>query len=149
MSSVLDLAHALLSSPIENLKINDILDRPEIKAEVERPRNINRDHDVPYLAGSSKDGGTTFIDKRIPQTINLDGKVVDPSKYLNVHEQTEHALMEYGKMPYKQAHSIATDKEKAAVQGDGLDWKKYEETLNGYAKGTEDEDPENPPKDLY
>lgn len=149
MASPLELAKALLSDPTEDHKIKEILDRSEIKDEINKPREINRDHDVPYLAGSSKNGGTTYIDKRIPKLIKVGDKEVDPAKFLNIHEQTEHALMTTGKMPYKQAHAIATDHEKKAVQVDKLDWKKYEEVMDGYIDETEHEEAKKPPKDLY
>lgn len=149
MANPLELAHALLSEPKEEHKIDDILDRPEVKEEIEKPREIDRTHDVPYLAGSSKDGGTTYIDKRIPAKIKVGDKEIDPSKYLNIHEQTEHALMTIGKLPYKKAHAIATDHEKKAVTADKIDWKKYEEVLDGYIDETEHEDAKKPPKDLY
>lgn len=149
MSSVLDLAHALLRKPEEHKKISDILSLPQVKEEIAKPREINREHDVPYLAGSSKDGGTTYIDKRVPKKIKIGSTEVDPAPYLNTHEQTEHALMTIGKMSYKEAHAIATDHEKKAVESDGHSWKDYERTLDGYINETEHEKAKKPPKDLY
>lgn len=149
MSSVLDLAHALLRKPEEHQKIVDILSLPTVKEDISKPREINREHDVPYLAGSSKDGGTTYIDKRVPKEINVGSTKMDPAKYLNIHEQTEHALMTIGKMSYKEAHAIATDHEKKAVEEDGHSWKDYENTLDGYINETEHENAKKPPKDLY
>jgi hypothetical protein len=146
VSDLLELAKSLLQN---QPKVDEILARPEVKQEVERPRQIDRTHDVPYLAGSSKDGGTTFVDKRIPPTIKVNDKVVDPAKYLNVHEQTEHALMTIGKMPYHKAHAVATEKEKEAVEKDGVDWKEYEKVMDGYIDETEHENAKNPPKQLY
>lgn len=145
MSSILDLAHSLLRKP----KIDEILNEPKVQEEVKNPREIDRTHDVPYLAGSSKDGGKTYIDKRIPKLLKIGDKEVDPAKYLNVHEQTEHSLMEIGGLPYHQAHSVATEKEKEAVESDGLNWEEYEKVMDGYVNETEHEKPKNLPVDLY
>lgn len=138
-----------MKNPEESRKIDSILDDPKVQDEITKPREINREHDVPYLAGSSNDGGTTFIDKRVPTEIKVGSKKIDPAKYLNVHEQTEHALMTIGKLSYEKAHSIATSKEKSAVDHDGVDWKEYEKVLDGYIDETEHENAKNPPKDLY
>lgn len=149
MPSVSAIAHHLLSEPGERDKINKILDRPEIQEAVNAPRKIVRKFDVPYLAGSAKDGAITYIDRRVPTDIKIGDKTADPAKYLNIHEQTEHALMTEGKMKYEDAHSIATQKEREAVEGDGLNWKDYERTLDGFLDETEHEKPKNPPPDLY
>ena len=143
------IAKHLMSEPPERAKINAVLAMPAVQREITAPREIDRSHDVPYLAGSDKEGGTTYIDKDVPASVKIGGKAVDPAKYLNVHEQTEHALMTVGKMPYEQAHSIATQKERAAVEADGLSWKEYEAVMDGYLDDTEHEKGEDFPPDLY
>jgi hypothetical protein len=110
---------------------------------------VDRSHDVPYLAGSSNDNRTVYIDRRVPKTIKVGDKTIDPTKYLSVHEETEHALMHGRAMPYEIAHHHATQAEKAAVEADGVNWKEYERVLDGYIDETEHEKPKNPPKDLY
>ena|ERR1700730_2907688 len=149
MSSILDQAKALLEKPKTGSKINSILNDEKVKEEIEKPREINRSYDVPYLAGSNKEGGTTYIDRRIPKSLKIKNKEIDPAKYLNVHEQTEHALMTIGKLPYKDAHAVATDKEKAAVTSDGVNWDEYEKVLDGYINETEHEKVQKAPPDLY
>lgn len=148
--NLLDLAHALLapSSP-QSPKIQQILSLPPVQRAINAPRAIIRTYDVPYLAGSSNQGGVTYIDRRVPKELSINGKDCDPAKYLNIHEQTEHALMQIGGFAYHDAHAIATEKEKEAVLDDGLDWNEYEKIMDGYVDETEHEDPENPPPDLY
>lgn len=149
MPDVSEIAKHLMSVPPERAKIDAILARPDVQREVSAPREIDRSHDVPYLADSSKDGGTTFIDKDVPKSVKIGGKEADPSKYLNIHEQTEHALMTIGKMAYEDAHSIATRKEREAVEADGLSWKAYEAVMDGYLDHTEHEKGKNFPPALY
>ena len=138
-----------MSEPSERQKIKTILAQPGVQEAVNAPRKIVRKFDVPYLAGSAKQGDVTYIDRRVPTEIKIGDKTADPAKYLNVHEQTEHALMTEGKMKYEDAHSIATQREREAVEGDGLNWKDYERTLDGFLDETEHEKPKNPPPDLY
>jgi hypothetical protein len=149
MPDVKEIARHLMREPPERAKIKAILARPEVKEAISAPRKIDRTHDVPYLAGSNKEGGTTYIDKDVPIECKIGDKACDPAKYLNVHEQTEHALMTDGKMPYEDAHSIATQKEREAVEKDGHSWKDYEAVMDGYLDKTEHEKPKNPPPDLY
>ena len=122
-----------------------------MQAAITQPRQINREHDVPYLAGSSNAGGVTYIDRSIPPKVKIGRKNVDVAKYLNIHEQTEHALMIEGKMPYEAAHRIATEHEIAAVKADGINVQKYNDFMAGHLKKTEAEvgKPVNPPPDLY
>ena len=54
---------------------------------------LDTSHECPYLAGYSKDGSTTYIDKRLPKTMKLkDGREVPVDKYLKVHEEFEKGL---------------------------------------------------------
>lgn len=149
MPDVHHIAIMLMKKPAERDKIDTILDRPDIREAVDRPRDINRKYDVPYLAGSSKEGDTTYIDRRLPEKCKVGDDECDVAPYLNTHEQTEHALMKIGKMPYEDAHSIATQKEREHVEKDGYSWDDYEHTMDGYLDKTEHEKPENPPPDLY
>ncbi|MDE2105396.1 MAG: hypothetical protein KGL39_49675, partial [Patescibacteria group bacterium] len=134
--------------------VPEILADPELHDTLNNPEII-RKYDVPYLAGSSDEGGVTYIDKRVPEQITLpqaDGQgevTFDPAEALHVHEQVEHALMEDGH-PYAGAHEIATGAERAKVQEIGADWQAYQNAMLGMAKGvTEKEKPTNPPPDLY
>jgi len=113
------------------------------------PFTVNRTHDVPAFAGSSNDNRTVYIDRRVPKRMVIEGKEIDPAKYLAVHERTEHNLMVADKMPYLEAHHHATAAERAAVEADGVDWKSYEAHIDGMLRTIEGEKIKRPPKDLY
>lgn len=128
--------------------VEKALNRAHVSYLIEHP-NINRKFDIPYLAGSNDDGGKTYIDKRLPKFINIDGKKLDPSKYLNIHEQIEHALMEELNLPYAKAHFIAEAYERSALEKDGFKWMDYEHVLDGYIDEIEHEKIKTAPDDLY
>lgn len=110
---------------------------------------VDRSHDVPYLAGSSNDGKTVHIDRRVPETITVGNQTINPAVPLSIHEQTEHTLMTKNKMSYEDAHKIATAREKEWVLSRGLDWKSYESIMDGMLSHIEHENPKSPPNDLY
>lgn len=114
-----------------------------------RSKKINRKYDVPYLAGASNDGLTTYIDVRVPVRISVNGKIIDPAKYLNIHEQTERAIMIGLNIPYLKAHRVATAFEKATIEADDIDWIEYERIMDGYIRETEHESIKDLPPDLY
>lgn len=111
---------------------------------------VDRSHDVPYLAGSSAEGGKTYIDRSVPPSITQkSGKTYDPARYLTVHEQLEHDLMAKGQ-PYESAHRAALDAERAAVLRDGLDWDEYQSAMKAlWSKTEKNTHPTSPPPDLY
>jgi hypothetical protein len=109
---------------------------------------VVRRYDVPYLAGSSNDDRTVYIDKRVPHRLDINGKVIDPAEPLAVHERHEHRLMRRG-MDYKAAHKEATKAEKAHIRGMGVNWAEYEHVMDGYINETEHESVKDLPPDLY
>ena len=111
---------------------------------------VNRDYDVPYLAGSSLDGKTVYIDKRVPRTLVVKGKSFDPAGALAAHEEAEHRAMMSGKS-YAAAHrEDGLPAEKKVVDAAGVSWPTYQEQMHRLAeKVTEPEHPKNPPPDLY
>jgi hypothetical protein len=97
--------------------------------------HIDREHDVPLLAGGLMDNGGnvygTALDRRIPHYMNLDdesGKgpiTIDSAQFVHQHEMDEIQDMEklihgqsYGSaQAYTQSHNqVATPREQAAVQ---------------------------------
>lgn len=110
---------------------------------------VDNSHDIPYLAGSSNDGKTVYIDRRVPATMTVGDKTFDPRKYLMVHELRENHEMTINGQPYETAHRAALNVEKAAVEGDGINWNGYQEQMQKMAAQTQRESPTNPPSDLY
>lgn len=114
---------------------------------------INREYDVPYLAGPSKDGSVVYIDRHVPKGFMDDGRMIRVDRYLAIHECVEQALMDKEGLPYfngkSAAHKIATDEEMAQVKADGVSLSKYKAFMDKYVKEAGSEDIKYPPKDLF
>ncbi len=95
---------------------------------------IDATHTVHSGANSSTDGDV-FIDRRIPKKFH---------KYLAIHEREEATAMADG-AAYPKAHNIATQVERNAVEMDGLSWKEYTHSIDGYLATIEHEHDSNPP----
>jgi hypothetical protein len=86
---------------------------------------VDRDHDIPYLAGYSNDGLTIYIDRHMPHTFDYKGRAIEVDRYLILHEKVEKALIDQLGLHYTYAHEIATCAEAAAVSAAGIDWMEY------------------------
>ena len=60
-----------------------------LKAVVARVKKIDRDHDIPYIAGYSQNGEKIYIDRHMPKSAMLGGKRVQTDRFLIVHEAIE------------------------------------------------------------
>src|SRR3569623_1995071 len=109
---------------------------------------VDRRHDVPYLAGYSKDGKTIYIDRHLPEHFTYRGKQVSTSRYLVLHETVEKVLIDELKLHYQHAHQIATQAEEAAVRADKVSWKTYERFMQRHVEKAERERLTQIPKDL-
>lgn len=109
---------------------------------------IDRRHDVPYLAGYSKDGKTIYIDRRLPEHFTYRGRQVSTSRYLVLHESVEKVLIDELNLHYQHAHQIATQAEEAAVRADKVSWKTYERFMQRYVEKAEQEPLTRVPPDL-
>src|SRR5947209_18522403 len=67
---------------ISNLMLDRALD-----AIVRRVKNLDREHDIPYLAGYSTDGKTIYIDRHMPSTLKVDGREVNTDRFLILHDE--------------------------------------------------------------
>src|SRR5207248_4156082 len=65
-----------------------MLDRA-LDAIVRRVRKLDRAHDVPYLAGYSRDGKVIYIDRHMPRTMKARGRDIDTDRFLILHEEVE------------------------------------------------------------
>jgi hypothetical protein len=83
--------------------------------------NIDCKHDVPFVAGMSKDGETLYVDKEAYPEIEKAGYL----RALIVHEMVEHCLMSDCGMKYQEAHAIATGAEESCLRADKIDQTKY------------------------
>lgn len=116
---------------------------------IRKRRRIDQTHDIPYVAGYSRDGKTLYLDRELPDTITIGDKRVNIAQFIILHEEIEKALEDEVQLAYLHAHQIALRGELAAVAANGIDWRAYNvATLKLCAKiGTRREYP-NCPKDL-
>ena len=137
----------------EKLRIPDtyvsslMLDRA-LDAIARRVGAIDRDHDVPYLAGYSRDGKRIYIDRHLPPTFSYRGRDVAVDRYLLLHEEVEKTLIDQLGLHYQHAHQIATRAEEAAVRADGVSWRAYDRFMQTYVKEMGDERLSKLPDDL-
>lgn len=134
-----------------------VLSHPDIANAIANPK-IDRDHEVPYVAGASSKPNdyTTHVDKSVPSSVTLSGQTFDPAIPLNIHEQVERHVMEQLKangMTDEKAYEIAHHEfaevaEDAWYKANGI---KVEDANKWWAKIDKktEQDKGNFPKDLY
>ncbi len=77
--------HRKLHAPdwfVSSLMMDRALD-----AVLRRVRKLDRSHDVPYLAGYSRDGKTIYIDRHLPRSFRYRGRDIEVDRYLILHEE--------------------------------------------------------------
>ncbi len=124
-----------------------MLDRA-LDAIVRRVKNLDRKHDIPYLAGYSNDGKTIYIDRHMPKSFKCDGREIDTDRFLILHEEVEKTLIDQLGLHYLHAHQIATRAEQAAVRAAGIAWRDYDRFMQKYVKRIGDERLTKVPADL-
>src|SRR5437588_7229524 len=124
-----------------------MLDRA-LDAIVRRVKNLDRNHDVPYLAGYSNDGKTIYIDRHMPRSMKFRGREVDTDRFLILHEEVEKTLIDQLDLHYLHAHQIAARAEEAAVRAAGVLWRDYDRFMQKYVKRIGDERLTKVPADL-
>ena len=133
-------------------KLFDEVPESHVARRIKQTKVVRGVYDVPYLSGPSTDGKTVYIDKRVPARLEIktkDGKhrSVDVAPFLLVHEITERILLDL-KHPYLPSHHVATRREREAVDAAGLDWRDYEDVMDGYVRESEHESVKRVPPDL-
>lgn len=118
-----------------------------IRAIRQRTR-IDRAHDIPYLAGYSRDGKTIYIDRHMPKSFAGKGRRISTDRFLLVHEAVEKALIQMLGLHYQHAHQIALRAEQAAVRAEGIEWTAYDAFMQRYIKQIGDERLARVPADL-
>lgn len=109
---------------------------------------LDRDHDIPYLAGYSRDGRNIYIDRHIPKFMKVGGKRFNTDRFLILHEAVEKSLLMHLGLRYQHAHQIALRAEKAAVAAAGVPWRAYDNFMQAYIKEVGDEKLMRIPLDL-
>jgi len=139
-------AHQKLRIPdtyVSSLMLDRALD-----AIAHRVGAIDREHDIPYLAGYSLDGRRIYIDRHLPPTFRYRGRDVAVDRYLLLHEEVEKTLIDQLHLHYQHAHQIATRAEEAAVRADAISWRAYDRFMQQYVKKMGDERLTKLPDDL-
>ena|SRR5215204_7005121 len=113
-----------------------------------RLRRVDRSHDIPYLAGYSRDGRTVFIDRHMPRSFLVGKRRVRTDRFLITHEVVEKALLDQLRLHYLHAHQIALRTEQAAVRAAGVNWRDYDRFTKSNEKAIADERLKRVPRDL-
>jgi hypothetical protein len=119
-----------------------------LDAVVRRAKKLDRKHDIPYLAGYSRDGKTIYIDRHMPKTMKYAGREIDTDRYLILHEEVEKTLIDQLNLHYLHAHQIASRAEQAAVRAAGIRWRDYDRFMQDNVKHIGDERLTKVPADL-
>lgn len=141
------------NAPHEKLKAPDwyvsalMMDRA-LDAILRRVKKLDREHDVPYLAGYSRDGKTIYIDRHLPKSFTFRGRTVEVDRFLILHEEVEKTLIDQLGLHYLHAHQIATRAEEAAVNAQRVTWQAYDRFMQKYVKSIGDERLRKVPADL-
>src|SRR5215207_6013254 len=90
------------SQEVSDEVLNDV-----VKALRRRVRTIDHSHDIPYVAGYSKDGRTIYIDRHLPRSFRSWMKRVYVAPFLLTHDLVEKALLDRLRLHYLHAHQIA------------------------------------------
>ena len=139
-------AHKRLRIPdtyVSSLMLDRALDAIE-----RRVGPIDRQHDIPYLAGYSLDGRRIYIDRHLPPSFDYLGRKILVDRYLLLHEEVEKTLIDQLHLHYQHAHQIATRAEEAAVRADCVSWRAYDRFMQQYVKTMGDERLTKVPDDL-
>jgi len=147
----LDFCHP--DAPHKKLRIPEwyvsslMMDRA-LDAIVRRVKSFDRNHDIPYLAGYSKDGKTIYIDRHMPKLLRHRGREIDTDRFLILHEEVEKTLIDQLGLHYLHAHQIATRAEQAAVRAARIEWRVYDRFMQKHVKSIGDERLVKVPADL-
>lgn len=87
-----------------------------LDAVVRRVKKLDREHDIPYLAGYSVDGTIIYIDRHMPQTFKHRDRDIETDRFLILHEEVEKTMIDQLNLHYLHAHQIAARAEQAAVR---------------------------------
>jgi hypothetical protein len=142
-----------LQAPHKKLRVPEwyisslMLDRA-LDAVVRRVKNLDRKHDIPYLAGYSNDGKIIYIDRHMPPTMKFRGREIDTDRFLILHEEVEKTLIDQLGLHYLHAHQIAARAEEAAVRAAGILWRDYDRFMQKHVKTIGDERLTRVPADL-
>jgi hypothetical protein len=128
--------------------VSDLMLERALDAVIRRLKKLDREHDIPYLAGYSVDGTVIYIDRHMPTTFKQRGRAIETDRFLILHEEVEKTMIDRLNLHYLHAHQIATRVEKAAVRACGINWDDYDDFMQSNVKHIGDERLTKVPADL-
>lgn len=96
---------------------------------------IDRTKMVPTVAELSPDGKTVFLDQRIPPTIDVGGKKLDPALPLGVRAKVWNEVYNKPKVTRAMAKDVAMQAEEAWLKSRGYDYDAYRKALREAVRG--------------
>lgn len=146
--------HRSAAPGLNSQALDRLLEDKQLREKLHRYRETDRSFDLPYLGGYSKDGGTVYIDRHLPDQleVEMDGRKrsINPVEFLRMHECFEKACIDALGYSYDGAHQAATGYERRAVLtrlGPSW-WVPYSDALKPYIKADEHEKLVSIPPDL-
>ncbi|MBV9244663.1 MAG: hypothetical protein JO366_07615 [Methylobacteriaceae bacterium] len=128
--------------------ISDAVAKDLLKAILARVKKVDRNHDIPYIAGYSQSGEVIYIDRHMPKSFMSDEKRIQIDPFLIVHETIEKALLDELGLHYVHAHQAALRVEHAVVEATGVSWDAYNRFCKEHGKKISDERLTRVPPDL-
>lgn len=116
--------------------------------EILKKCKVDRNYDIPYLAGYSNDGKTIYIDRHMPESFVYNGITVKTDRFLILHEAVEKTLIDQLKLHYQFAHQIALRAEQATVRAENVAWEQYDNFMQAYINEIGSEKLQHVPADL-
>lgn len=113
-----------------------------------RIKKVDHSYDIPFIAGSSTDGKTIYIDRHLPRTFSWLLKKVRVEQFIVVHEAVEKALLDKLELHYLHAHQIALRMEHDAIKEAGVSWYIYQGFMKKYEKPISEEKLKRVPRNL-
>lgn len=133
---------------LPNWFVSSLMMDRALDAVMRRAKTIDREHDIPYVAGYSRDGKTIYIDRHLPRTFKYQGREIATDRFLVLHEEVEKTLIDQLGLHYLHAHQIALRAEQAAVRSAGIRWRDYDGFMQQFIKTIDDERLQKVPADL-
>lgn len=111
--------------------------------------HLDRDHDIPYLAGYNVKRTRIYIDRHLEKSfVDHRGHSHQVDRFLILHEATEKALIDCWNLHYQHAHQIALRAEEAAVRAAGIEWRDYDRFMQQWIKRADSDKVTKVPADL-
>src|SRR6516164_9634774 len=117
-------AHKKLNVP--EWYVSELMLERALDAIIRRLKKLDREHDIPYIAGYSVDGTIIYIDRHMPRSFKHKGRAIETDRFLILHEEVEKTMIDRLNLHYLHAHQIAARAEQAAVRACGVNWREYD-----------------------